>query len=127
MLSVINIQTLWMLPHDFRLQLIFDKGEIKKPQNLRLLVGVSGLEPEKTGPESVVLPITPYPKIVCYPNHFRIAMQNYSFIFNWQNFCRLFLKKYLLAFGFRLKSTRGLLSEFHIIVLYINYLHEHKL
>ena len=26
------------------------------------LVGVSGLEPEKTGPESVVLPITPYPK-----------------------------------------------------------------
>lgn len=27
------------------------------------LVGVSGLEPEKTGPESVVLPITPYPKL----------------------------------------------------------------
>jgi hypothetical protein len=26
-------------------------------------VGVSGLEPEKTGPESVVLPITPYPKL----------------------------------------------------------------
>ena len=26
-------------------------------------VGVSGLEPEKTGPESVVLPITPYPTL----------------------------------------------------------------
>ena len=28
-----------------------------------LCVGVPGLEPGKTGPESVVLPITPYPKL----------------------------------------------------------------
>ena len=28
-----------------------------------ILVGVPGLEPGKTGPESVVLPITPYPKL----------------------------------------------------------------
>ena len=27
-----------------------------------IFVGVPGLEPGKTGPESVVLPITPYPK-----------------------------------------------------------------
>lgn len=82
-----------MYPYGFPLQLLIDNGIIKKPQNLRLLVGVSGLEPEKTGPESVVLPITPYPKIYCNPIHFRIAMQKYGFIFNWQNFCRIFLKK----------------------------------
>ena len=29
-----------------------------------LLVGIPGLEPGITGPESVVLPITPYPNIV---------------------------------------------------------------
>lgn len=28
-----------------------------------ILVGVPGLEPGKTGPESVVLPITPYPNL----------------------------------------------------------------
>ena len=28
-----------------------------------IFVGVPGLEPGKTGPESVVLPITPYPKL----------------------------------------------------------------
>ena len=34
------------------------------------LVGVPGLEPGKTGPESVVLPITPY------PNHWRLSLQD---------------------------------------------------
>ena len=28
-----------------------------------LIVGILGLEPKMTGPESVVLPITPYPNI----------------------------------------------------------------
>ena len=33
-----------------------------------VFAGIPGLEPGMTGPESVVLPITPYPKILfCYP------------------------------------------------------------
>ncbi len=37
------------------------------------MVGIPGLEPGITGPESVVLPITPY------PNDLATAMENHSF------------------------------------------------
>ena len=40
----------------------YKKAMIEEDQS-SLCVGVPGLEPGKTGPESVVLPITPYPKL----------------------------------------------------------------
>ena len=45
-------------------------------KSLRLSVGVPGLEPGKTGPESVVLPITPYPKLSLYQDSLSITGAN---------------------------------------------------
>ena len=45
-----------------RIRMNTKKAMIEEFQS-SLCVGVPGLEPGKTGPESVVLPITPYPKL----------------------------------------------------------------
>ena len=56
------------------------------------LVGVPGLEPGKTGPESVVLPITPYPKLLVSEMPSRIRVQNYDLFLKLQIFSIFFLE-----------------------------------
>ena len=54
-------------------------------------VGVSGLEPEKAGPESAVLPLHHTPNLGCIKeNPSSIRVQNYCFLWNTPNFSTLF-------------------------------------
>ena len=48
-----------------------------------LEVGVPGLEPGKTGPESVVLPITPYPELKGYVSEGMPAALRY-YVLMWE-------------------------------------------
>ena len=60
-----------------------------------LVVGIIGLEPIMTGPESVVLPITPYPNVISAPVNnplFSFAMQRYEYFSNHQHLRQLFFK-----------------------------------
>ena len=60
-----------------------------------LCVGVPGLEPGKTGPESVVLPITPYPKLsIIHQNAPRsdFRLQIYGSFLKQQSLSAIFLE-----------------------------------
>ena len=60
-----------------------------------ILVGVPGLEPGKTGPESVVLPITPYPKLsIIHQNAPRsdFRLQIYGSFLKLQSISAIFLE-----------------------------------
>lgn len=66
-------------------------------KSLRFSVGVPGLEPGKTGPESVVLPITPYPKLSLYQDSLSITGANLqAFSIYTKQKCIFFEKKSLL-------------------------------
>ena len=58
--------------------------------NLFLSVGVLGLEPRMTGPESVVLPLHHTPMNPC---NFHLRVQRYYFFRNYQNFSEKNFKK----------------------------------
>ena len=57
-------------------------------------VGIPGLEPGKTGPESVVLPLHHIPIFNCFGSNTLasvLRVQRYGLFLNHQNFWRLFL------------------------------------
>ena len=77
-----------------KLELFFDFGQKKEVSSLEtsffsLSVGVLGLEPRMTGPESVVLPLHHTPMNPC---NFHLRVQRYYFFWNYQNFSEKKLK-----------------------------------
>lgn len=65
-------------------------------------VGVSGLEPEKAGPESAVLPLHHTPILLCFSQHCncvsQLRVQRYGVFLKPPNFLRIFFEKHAIFF-----------------------------
>ena len=91
--------------------LISDKKKEVSSVGTSLSVGVLGLEPRMTGPESVVLPLHHTPINPC---NFHLRVQRYYFFWNYQNFSE---KKFTID----LKKTKKRDSHMEISFLRYDY------